>query len=528
MLNGRKRIVADGAREPIGNPPVPHGWPRRLVMGLLGHPAWTASGVIFLFAAASLFDIIVLNTNLNFDEAYYWEWSRRLGLGYYTKPPLIAYINAAATALLGHHEWVLRSAGLLQSVLTLAVAYLLGRELGRGSRTPAPAAGVTGLAAVCGLLALPEYWGTAMVADTNKALFLCWLLSILAYLRASAGERRWWYFLGVALGFGLLAKYTMLLLLAALATHLLLFERRWLRTRYPWLAMGMAVLMNAGVIWWNCMQHWAVVGHYGNLSSHDVPHPVLHFLAQQLLVASPLFIPLMVYAVILMNIAIRRDKRAALLFLATAPVFAFSVAVACNRPAYPHWAFPAYLAAAPAVAWVATTFSPVYVPMRRTMRVWFAVAFFAVFAVGMIRMPGERVEGNAMAQRIAPHVAAQPNPPFVFSHYREICALAAFYLPGQPRVYSINLGFREGNQYDVWGGWDELAGRDGLFVCYGDAAQVQVYANQMVARGVFESAQLLETSQFRMNDEPIVFSIVLMRHFNGEGRESAFLQTSSM
>jgi hypothetical protein len=42
----------------------------------------------------------------------------------------------------------------------------------------------------------------------------------------------------------------------------------------------------------------------------------------------------------------------------------------------------------------------------------------------------------------------------------------AFYVEGQPRVYNANLG-RRMNQYDLWGGWDALRGRDGLFVMYG-------------------------------------------------------------
>jgi hypothetical protein len=33
-------------------------------------------------------------------------------------------------------------------------------------------------------------------------------------------------------------------------------------------------------------------------------------------------------------------------------------------------------------------------------------------------------------------------------------------------VFNANLG-RRMNQYDIWGGWEGLAGRDGLFVTYG-------------------------------------------------------------
>src|SRR5439155_817722 len=35
------------------------------------------------------------------DESYYWEWSRRLALGYYDHPPAIAYLIRAGTAIFG-------------------------------------------------------------------------------------------------------------------------------------------------------------------------------------------------------------------------------------------------------------------------------------------------------------------------------------------------------------------------------------------------------------------------------------------
>lgn len=512
-------------------PRVLQAWPHRLLAHLLAHPALVAAVLIAMFGAASLVDIVFSDNNLNPDEAYYWDWSRRLDFGYYTKPPLIAYINAIATVVFGHHEWALRGAGLALVMGALAVAYRLGKELGRGMRgTPAlTGGGVTGLCAVCALLALPEWWGSATVADTNKAFFLCWLLAILAYLKATSGERRWWYVLGLAMGFGLLAKYTMLLLLAALAVHLLLYERAWLRTRYPWLATGMAALLNTGVIWWNCTQQWAVVQHYGNLKSPppQYGHQVVDFFIQQASIASPLFFPLMAYAVVLMAIALRRDKRAGLLFLTSAPMFAFTLAVAFDRPVYPHWAFPAYLAAAPAVAWVVTTFSAVHVPARRAMAWCFTAAFLPMFLIAMVRVPGERIEGRALAGRVAPHITAD-NAPFVFSPYRDICASLAFYLPGQPRVYGINLGFRERNQYDIWDGWDGLTGRDGLFVCFGDAAQTRGYADTMVAQGLFESMQLLETSQFFIEGTPVTFTVVRMRDFKGGGKQNSFLNHADM
>src|SRR3989442_1085696 len=45
---------------------------------------------------------------LSEDEAYQWVWSKHLALSYYSKPPLIAYIQRAGTWLWGDTEFGVR------------------------------------------------------------------------------------------------------------------------------------------------------------------------------------------------------------------------------------------------------------------------------------------------------------------------------------------------------------------------------------------------------------------------------------
>src|SRR2546429_9562997 len=42
------------------------------------------------------------------DEAQYWVWSQQLALGYYSKPPLVAWLIAATTRLFGDSEFAVR------------------------------------------------------------------------------------------------------------------------------------------------------------------------------------------------------------------------------------------------------------------------------------------------------------------------------------------------------------------------------------------------------------------------------------
>ena len=54
---------------------------------------------IALGAAAFRF-LLFRGLDLYADEAYYWMWSRRLAIGYFDHPPMVAWLIRAGTALL--------------------------------------------------------------------------------------------------------------------------------------------------------------------------------------------------------------------------------------------------------------------------------------------------------------------------------------------------------------------------------------------------------------------------------------------
>ncbi|RYG00101.1 MAG: hypothetical protein EON94_10125, partial [Caulobacteraceae bacterium] len=62
------------------------------------------------------------------DEAQYWLWSRTLDWGYYSKPPMVAWLIWTTTAIGGDAEpWVRLSSPLLHAGTTLCV-YGIGRR----------------------------------------------------------------------------------------------------------------------------------------------------------------------------------------------------------------------------------------------------------------------------------------------------------------------------------------------------------------------------------------------------------------
>src|SRR5215218_9297550 len=67
------------------------------------------------------------------DEAQYWLWSRALGFGYFSKPPMIAWLIAATTTL-GNDEAFVRLAAPLLNAGTALALYGVSKQL-YGTRT---------------------------------------------------------------------------------------------------------------------------------------------------------------------------------------------------------------------------------------------------------------------------------------------------------------------------------------------------------------------------------------------------------
>ena len=66
--------------------------------------------ICIILVITSVRVIALLSSELNFhgDEAQYWTWSQALDWGYYTKPPMIAWIIHSTTWVLGDAEWATR------------------------------------------------------------------------------------------------------------------------------------------------------------------------------------------------------------------------------------------------------------------------------------------------------------------------------------------------------------------------------------------------------------------------------------
>src|ERR1051325_5649220 len=71
--------------------------------------AW-AVGSVAAITVVRLLWLAVHSPDLYPDEAQYWFWAQYPALGYYSKPPLVAWVIALTTALFGDSEFAVRLA----------------------------------------------------------------------------------------------------------------------------------------------------------------------------------------------------------------------------------------------------------------------------------------------------------------------------------------------------------------------------------------------------------------------------------
>jgi 4-amino-4-deoxy-L-arabinose transferase-like glycosyltransferase len=341
--------------------------------------AW-ASERLFLAILAGvvgfrMIALVVSPLSLHPDEAQYWAWSRSWEWGYFSKPPLIAWVIATTTALFGNAEWAVRLAAPLLNGLAAWLLYLLGRRLYSQE---------VGVFAGLAWLFIPAMWLSSVLASTDGVLLPLWALALLAFY--SLMQRPNWpaaALLGFALGMGSLAKYAMLYfpLCAGLAAMWLPQARAAVLSRYGLGAgvIGLAIL--APNLIWNALNDFATLNHtvananiIGNEDLVNVEEAG-SFFVDQLGMAGLLTVA---FAVLLLGWGLRAWRlrpEDRLLLAFTVPPLAIILAQSFISRAHANWAAAAY----PALVVLAVAF--LCAPGRRSWLVGVMGAHLAGFAL---------------------------------------------------------------------------------------------------------------------------------------------------
>lgn len=209
---------------------------------------WCISVVVYL----TLLKLFYLGVpELIFEEAYYWNYAQHLDIGYLDHPLMVAWIIKAFTFVLGDNEFAVRLGAFLCWFITAHYVFKLTREI----LNEASAYWALVLVAV-----LPAYFSFGWFMSPDAPLTACWAAAIYYFHQVIVKDStKAWYGVGIALGLGMISKYTIALLGGAMLLFLVIDKdsRKWLLRREPYLALLIACILFSPVIIWNMQHAWA-------------------------------------------------------------------------------------------------------------------------------------------------------------------------------------------------------------------------------------------------------------------------------
>ncbi|MEW4455253.1 glycosyltransferase family 39 protein [Bremerella sp. JC817] len=465
--------TADLASPSVDNPL----WSRRALWFLVGLGLFR-----LLYLALDPFDLV-------HDEAYYWDWSRQLDYGYFSKPPMIAWLIGLSTRLLGDHEFAVRLPAVLLGTGSLGFLFLLARRMYDAQ---------VGFWAMLLAALTPGNVAMSLLMTIDAPFLFFWSVAMYAFWRLlERGEDRgkWLLITMVVIGLGLLTKQTMVGMLVFGGLFVLLSKEDRFEAIRPGLyicAIG-ALLFLLPVVYWNYQHDWVTVQH---TSEHFQGEPVsalrrvvisLEFVGGLFGLLSPVtfFLVAMVGLFGLLSFRNLGRRERYLLCMSALPLI-LVVGLSLKQRLELNWPAPFFSAGIILVAaWALGRVSlPKMVLQPAEWRLKYAAIFGALFVVGTYAIPfalkpmglnGSKVDvivrlrgweelGTEVGARLKDR--SPESTPMIVAAGRAVASELAFYMPQHPKVYLWGDNDFPLSQYDIWGGPQNVDGQDLLLVTH--------------------------------------------------------------
>lgn len=219
------------------------------------------------------------------DALLYYAMGEHLRLFGMDFPPFIAIVARVFTVF-GNIELLTHVPIAAAHGALIVFTAMFARRSGGGR-------GVQALAALC-IATAPVFLRTGSLFQPVVFDQLWWTaaLWVLALIPESPDSRRRWLALGVVLGLGLLTKFTILVLGAAILLALLgTRERRVLATPWPWAAGAVALLVGSPSIIGQAVLGWPFLQQYRDLAGVQLVHvSPASFIGEQFLMTGPILL----------------------------------------------------------------------------------------------------------------------------------------------------------------------------------------------------------------------------------------------
>jgi uncharacterized membrane protein len=243
---------------------------------------WVVVAAVLLKLGMHATTAIVTPYGIHRDEFLYLAMGEHLRLWGMDFPPAIAVLAQLMRHTVGVGLGAIRMVPALFSTVLVVISALTARELGGGRYAQA-------LGALL-VIACAAFMRSGALFQPVVLDQVAWTVVLFALLKLGrTGDPRWWILVGVAGGFGLLTKFSIGIIgVAVLVALIILPERRWLGTRWPWLAAAIALLLGSPSIVGQIRTGWPAILYARELGAVQLTHVTVGgFLGSQLDMLGP-------------------------------------------------------------------------------------------------------------------------------------------------------------------------------------------------------------------------------------------------
>lgn len=315
----------------------------------LPHACWVKFSLLVL-GVVTIARLVYIGSGfieLSKDEAYQWLWAKRLDIAYYSKPPLIAWLQYISTSVLGDNELGVRFFAPILSFFSGISWVWFCSYLGQ----PHISFFITLV-----MLAIPllGVGGVLFTVDVPMVTFAS-IGTIFTWLAFERQRLIYWTGAGIAFALAILAKLTAVLILVNLILYCAIDKKACREFRKIGLYTTLAISLTGLVptIIWNIEHKWVTFGHIIERGGLDEPFRItlnyfLDFTLAQLGLLNPPFFILLVILTVFMIVKGNLQAPIKFLLFMSLPIYLGHWLYSLVSRVLPNWivlALPGWLVA---------------------------------------------------------------------------------------------------------------------------------------------------------------------------------------
>jgi 4-amino-4-deoxy-L-arabinose transferase-like glycosyltransferase len=409
---------------------------------------------LFIIIGVTLWRVVTLHfdtTDLFVDEAQYWFWSQNLDFGYYSKPPMIAWVIRAMTELSGSTAifWIRICGPLIHMATALVLMKTTKRFAGPEIE------GWTGVT----FITLPGVALSSVFFSTDDILLFFLAVALWAYFGLTQKRSvALALVVGIAFGCAFLSKYAILFVVPGGLIALILLPNARIAWRDFFVSVAAAIAVALPNLWWNLRNDNATVKHTETIANWSKLHidlrGGLEFFAAQFGVVGPVIFFAILWAVY-RALKGQSDNREKLLIWLSVPIVLLITFQALIAKAYANWGVTAYVAGTILAVWLLYRAWPKGLRISLVINgvTSFLFPLAAIFAHQIVLPNGSEVMkrylGRSEISREAGDLAKQAGTAVIVSDSRDIVADMFHTLREQPyRIYARTPAGFPNNYYE--------------------------------------------------------------------------------